>query len=465
MNEKVLEKSVAYIKDWLRFRYERDEMPGYVAAVSYKGKIILNEAYGYANLETKEKMTPDHIFRIASHSKTFTATAIMQLQEQGKLRIDDYVADYLAWLGVHPDPRWHKVTIRQLLSHGAGVIRDGEDGSYWSLNRPFPSEAQLQTELSSADLILDNNTAMKYSNYGYSLLGLVIQAVSGVAFNTYVVDNIIKPLHLKNTGPEYSDNISSPFVTGYTRRDYQKKRLPIAHIDTKGMSAATGFYSTTEDMCAYFHSHIVGTETILGNESKKEMQRTQWQAKRTGFKEDYGLGFEIDYIGERRTFGHGGGFPGQITKTLCDPEDQLIVIVLSNGIDSWSGYIAKNILKVIDYFQSNSTKTAKHDMKRFEGRFIALWSILDLVAMGDKMVTAYPNSWEPFEAANELSYIDDKTLKITKTDSFSSEGELVYFTYNSDGSIKSLTYAGDGTFMPEADYLKSVSEKKSIRVE
>lgn len=124
----------------------------------------MNEAYGYADLEKKTKLTPQHIFRIASHSKTFTATALMQLQEQGKLRIDDYVIDYLPWLKGHKDKRWQKITIRQLMSHGAGVIRDGLNADYWQLERPFPAQEELKGEILEADIDIDNNTKLKYSN-------------------------------------------------------------------------------------------------------------------------------------------------------------------------------------------------------------------------------------------------------------------------------------------------------------
>lgn len=82
-----------------------------MVAIVHRGIIIFNEAYGYANLENKEKLTINHIFRIASHSKTFTATAVMQLQEKGQLRIDDYVVDYLEWLKEHSDKRWQKLRL------------------------------------------------------------------------------------------------------------------------------------------------------------------------------------------------------------------------------------------------------------------------------------------------------------------------------------------------------------------
>jgi CubicO group peptidase (beta-lactamase class C family) len=240
MNQKALERALVYADGWLKYGYERGNLTGFVVAVSYKGKLLFSRAYGYANLEKKELMTPDNIFRIASHSKTFTATAIMQLQEQGLLKIDDKIVKYLPWLQEHKDKRWQKVTIRQLLSHGAGVIRDGLDQSYWSLGESFPEEKKFIENILATDLVLDTNIKMKYSNYGYTLLGLIIKAVSGQPYNEYVVKNIVEPLGLRQTGPELSNSVINKLVTGYSRLNDQKRRLPIMQIDTHVMSPATG---------------------------------------------------------------------------------------------------------------------------------------------------------------------------------------------------------------------------------
>ena len=184
---------------WLDFRYKRGELPGFVVAVSHQGKIIFNNAYGFSNLERKEKLKNNHIFRIASHSKTFTATAIMQLVEQGKISLNDKIVDYLPWLNEHRDKWFKSVTITQLLSHGAGVIRDGLDSDYWQLKNPFPDKAQFKKEILEADLVLNNNSHMKYSNYGYTLLGLIVEQVSGKSYKDFVTENIIAPLKLQNT--------------------------------------------------------------------------------------------------------------------------------------------------------------------------------------------------------------------------------------------------------------------------
>lgn len=467
MKKQALNHSVDYIKSWLQFRYEREEVPGFVVAIAHKGEILMNEAYGYADLENKTKLTPQHIFRIASHSKTFTATALMQLQEQRKLRIDDYVVDYLPWLNDHKDKKWQKITIRQLMSHGAGVIRDGINADYWQLERPFPTNEELKKEILEANVVIDNNTKLKYSNFGYSLLGMVIEAVSGKTYNEYVSENIVNSLGLRSTGPEYTAEIDDNLVTGYTRLETDRTRLPIAQIDTKSMAAATGFYSTSEDLCAYFTAHFIGSGKLLDDESKKEMQRVQWHAKTPGQDnhEDYGLGLELEHLKDRNTISHGGGFPGHITKSIADPKDELVVVVLTNCLGGPASVIAKSIYSIIDYFQDNTPKEQpKHDLSKFEGRYISLWSMTDIIATGDKVVAAYPDTWQPLshtESLETLEYVNNDTLKVTDTDSFYSEGELVRFNYK-DGEVESVNYNGT-TMWPETAWFKKQKQRKIVR--
>ncbi len=463
MNKKALDHSLQFIDSWLEFRYKRETIPGYVVAISYKGEVVFNKAYGYADLETKTELTPDHLFRIASHSKTFTATALMLLQEKGKLRIDDYVVDHLGWLKQNKDKRWQKVTIRQLMSHGAGVIRDGNSADYWQLERPFPSTEQLKREITESKLVIDNNTKLKYSNYGYSLLGCLIEAVSGEEYNAFVLKHIVRPLDLQNTGPEYTREVHNKLVTGYTREEFDKTRLPIAQVSTSAMSAATGFYSNAADLCKYFTAQMVGSGKLLDDESKKEMQRTQWHANTPGQQshEDYGLGLDIEFIGKRRTFGHGGGFPGHITKSIADPKDELVVVVLTNCLGGPASWIGKSIFGIIDYFQNNTPTTKpKHDLSRLEGRYINLWSMTNIVVTGDKVVATYPDTWEPLTQPETLEYVDDTTLKSVDTDSFNSEGELVKFNFK-DGKVETVIYNGT-TMWPEDAWLKKQRGRKVV---
>lgn len=460
MNKKDLEKAVKYIGSWLPFRFGRVEIPGMVVGIAHKGKIIFKGAYGYANLETKEKMTANHVFRIASLSKTFTATAIMQLQEQGKLRIDDYISDYLPWLKGHNDKRFQKISIRQLLSHGAGIIRDGNNADYWQLLREFPNEDEFIKEILQAKLIIDNNIKLKYSNYGYTLLGMVVAAVAKQPYNGYVQKNIVDVLGLKNTAPEISTNIRKSLATGYSRKDLNK-RLPIASADTRAMSSATGFCSTAEDMCVYFSAHNPQSRKLLGPESKKEMRRIQWRVENNEKPEEYyGLGLEVDYIDGNHLIGHGGGFPGYITKSFYDTKNDVVIVVLTNAIDGGAGAIAKGIYGVINKFDSKMEKP-KQEFSKFEGRFMDLWNLIDVVSVGNKIYAGYPNSWTPFKGAEELEYVDDKTLKVVKANSYSAESELVKYIFDAKNNITKVIYNGVSVF-PEDQYLKSIKSKKEI---
>lgn len=461
MNTEALDTAIRYINSWLAFRFSQLELPGFVVAIRHKDKLLYNQAFGCADLERKVAMRPEHIFRIASHSKMFTATAVLQLQEQGKLRLDEPAIVYAPWLKDHPDERWSNVTIRQLLCHGAGVIRDGLDCDYWAVERPFPDAEEFKHELLRAELVIENNTKLKYSNYGYTLLGVVIETASEQDYHQYVKQHIINPLRLSNTGPEYEKSMQDNLAIGYTRRDVNKRRLPIDHVDTRAMAAATGFCATAEDLCAFAAAHFWDSEQLLQLESKKEMQRIHWSGQFAGERDEYGLGFVIEDVDGRRLAGHSGGFPGYITKTVFDSKDELAVVVLTNCIDGEARDMNLGIVRVIDWFQKHHTDKSSHDLSRFEGRFMNLWGVIDIVSSGNRIIAAEPASWTPFKDAEELAYINENTLKITDASSFGSEDELIRYVFDKNGVVKKITKAGS-TKLPEREYMAKMKHRSVI---
>lgn len=295
---------------------------------------------------------------------------------------------------------------------------------------------------------------------------MVIESVSGKTYNDYVTEHIVHALGLKSTGPEYTADIDESLVTGYTRLESNRTRLPIAQIDTKSMAAATGFYSNAEDLCTYFAAQFVGSGELLDDESKKEMQRVQWHAKTPGQDnhEDYGLGFEIEYLKDRVTISHGGGFPGHITKSIADPKDELVVVVLINCMGGPASVISKSIFSIIDYFQDNTPKEKpKHDMSTFEGRYLNLWSMADIIVTGDKVAAAYPDTWQPLShpgGLESLEYVNETTLKVASTNSYHSEGELVRFNIK-DGKVETVTYNGT-TMWPAEVWFKKQQQRKQV---
>jgi D-alanyl-D-alanine carboxypeptidase len=446
MNADLVARLATFLKPWLKLRYDQIDWPGFAVAIGVDDRLVFNEAFGFANLEQKEKLTNDHLFRVASHSKTFTGTALMQLAAAGKVALDAPVVKYLPWLAEHKDKRFLEITTRQLLSHSAGVIRDGLDADCWQFKKPFPEAAALQAGTLDADLIFDSNIKMKYSNWGYGLLGLLVEAVSGVTYNEYVQKNIIEPLALKSTGPDVNAQIAPRLASAYSRMEADgaggRKRQPLdSGVDTRALAAATGFYSSAADLCAYFSAHVVGSGKLLDDASKKEMQRTQWPVTNSTFNQEYGLGLQVDLVGSRRVIGHAGGFPGMATRTLCDPSAKIVVSVLTNCIDADPTAVCRAIFAFFDYFESNEQvwarpqKSAEADHNRFEGRFVGLFKDMQIIAAGknasEKRYIAFnPGSWTPLADIEELSVAGAESLKMTRANGFSCEGEEVHFHFD-----------------------------------
>jgi D-alanyl-D-alanine carboxypeptidase len=151
-----LKPALDYIPQWLEYQMRESEQPGCVIAVVHKNQIVLERAFGYADLLGRVPLTPRHRFRVASHSKSFTAAGIMKLREEGKLGLDDRVAKHVE--GLHPDIA--AATIAQLLSHSAGIMRDGSDYDHWQDRRPFLDVAELRADLTAAPVI-EGNTRFK----------------------------------------------------------------------------------------------------------------------------------------------------------------------------------------------------------------------------------------------------------------------------------------------------------------
>src|ERR1700750_887518 len=128
-----LRAAIDYIGSSIEFQLIASQQPGCIIAIAHRGDVVAEHAFGSANLDTGEKLTPRHRFRVASHSKAFTAAAIMRLRERGRLKLDDAVGTYVK--GLHPQVA--SATLTQLLSHSAGLVRDGRDSGQLADTRSY----------------------------------------------------------------------------------------------------------------------------------------------------------------------------------------------------------------------------------------------------------------------------------------------------------------------------------------
>jgi len=146
--ERWLASALDYIPSWIDFQVRQLQQPGCLLAIVHDGKVVLEHATGLANLRTGEKLTPRHRFRIASHSKSFTAAGILKLRERKKLGLDDPVGKHVR--GLHRGVA--EVRLSQLLSHGAGITRDGDDAGWFVGRKPYPDKAKMMEILSAPPL-------------------------------------------------------------------------------------------------------------------------------------------------------------------------------------------------------------------------------------------------------------------------------------------------------------------------
>lgn len=433
--------AVKYLDSWLEFNFNDSRLPGMQVAISYGGKLVYSSAFGHANLESNEKLTKQHTFRVASHSKTFTATALMQLVESKRIALDDPVSQHLEWFISSSDSRMGKVTIRQLLNHTAGMIRDGEDADYWQLLRPYPNKEELQAYISKAKLIYPSDKRFKYSNYGYSYLGLLIEEVTGQSYGAYAHEHIISRLGLQSIGAELDEKAKNTLATGYGLELLNHPPKPFGHLSTNGMAAATGFYSNAEDLCSYFSAHFYGNDTLVTDASKRAMQKAEWESEKK--TEKYGLGMAAYKKSGWKLRGHGGGFPGFITSTKFDPEKKLVVSVLINSLSGPSEMITGAIINIIDSFHAKASSGSKADKthEKFTGRFYSKWGATDIVLAGSTLRAIRPRRWSDFQYSDRLKVVSANTLVIEDASGYESPGEQVVYAFDDD-RVKSLQYAG-----------------------
>jgi len=394
-------------------------------------------------------MTTENIFRIASHSKTITSTAIMQLYEAEKLSLDDKVSKHLNWFKSNKDERVTNITIRQLLNHTSGIARDGDNSDYWQLLCDFPDKDYLKKYISTCELFYDSDERFKYSNFGYGYLGLLIEAVSGLSYNDYMIKNVIKKLGLKSMQPDLVSETMDLLVGGYSWGMFDGKKKPYNHVKANALSPAAGFCSNAEDLCRFFAAHFYGNDILISDYSKRIMQHGSWK---TSHDDCYGLGMdEIDRNGWK-LYGHGGGFCGFKTNTRFDPKWQLAVSVMINTDSVNPRSICSSIIDMIDTYQQNSSydDEKRNKLARFEGRFYSsLGDVVDIKLVGDKLFAIDPLWWNDFSRAERLVLKDDSTLRIQHADGYSSPGEDLLYNFDANGRAEMIKYAGY-TMLPKS---------------
>jgi len=469
---KWLDAALDYLPRWLEFQLNELQQPGCTFAVSHRGETLLECAFGFADLERKERMTPKHRFRVASHSKSFTAAGVMKLVEARKLRLDAPVGKYVD--GLHPDVAVR--TLRQLLSHGGGVHRDGHDSRQWDMGRPFLSERELRADLATAPT-LKADVRFKYSNHAFGLVGLAIEAATGEPYVPWIRREVVRAAGLAHTEPDVALAIRRkptgarrpkgspattrvPFANGYSMRTPLGRRPIGRDLSTHALAAATGFVSTAADLVKYFDQlDPLSPRSFLSVKSRRTMTTARLDIPGIPAGRQYGLGIARGRVGKTEWFGHGGAFPGYLTRTSVIPSERVTFSILSNAIDGMAPVWADVIVDMFATFARRGAPTGS--ARRWTGRWWNAWGVSDLVPMGDRVLLARPIQLNPFVAATELEVRGDRG-RIVVADGYGTYGESTRLVRGRGGRATEL-WLGGGQLLPEDTFVAAFRRRTAKR--
>lgn len=355
--------------------------PGGVVVVLENNNILYSGSYGYANLEWNISNAMDIKYRIGSLTKSFTAIAILQLEEEKKLTLQDAVKTWLPDVDID-----ERVTISHLLSHTSGIQSNKKELEF------LPGER------------------MNYSNYGYILLGQIISKCSGISYDEFIKQHIFIQLGMNDSGYEHSNSIISRKASGY--RFVQNGVIPAPYIDMEGPGAAGGLYSTASDLIL-FEKALSGNSGI--NKSLLEKAFTPYKLN-NGQESTYGFGWMLrNYKGWRKV-SHGGDIEGFNCYFAHFPDHQRSVIVLQNvkmQLGAPWAEAGKLVNLIVDFLWENELQKEVQNVtgiKVSDDKLNLLTGVYELENAPAEMI-AIMGSKLTVTTEGGVLYVQDKTTK------------------------------------------------------
>lgn len=292
------------------------------ALVAENGKVIYKGAFGMANMEWNIPNTPETTFRLGSITKQFTATLTLQLVEQGKIKLDGKISDYL------PDYRkdiGEKVTIHHLLTHTSGIPSyTGLPNFFENVSRNPYKVADFVKQYASGNLEFEPGTKFAYNNSGYFLLGAIIEQVTGKPYEQVLREKILDPAGMKNTGYDHHGTLIPKRASGYSNTPDGYTNA--AYLDMSIPYAAGSMYSTVEDL--FLWDQALYTDKLLSAQSKELMFKP--------FLDDYAYGWVVSNAAFKQNdqpvqiIRHGGGINGFATLLVRLVSQKHFIVVLDN---------------------------------------------------------------------------------------------------------------------------------------
>ncbi len=320
------------LNSWL----EKARLPGVAAGIVRGPSLAWSAGYGFADIESRRRPDNLTISRVASVTKTFTTLAILQLRDDGLLTLEDPLVLHIPeFSAAGPRAgRLEDVTVRRMLTHRAGLATEPPLSGWETLD--FPSMTAILNVMPQVEVVIPQDSAFKYSNFAFGLLGEVVARLSGRPYIEYVRENILGPLGMTLTGFDLTPEMKPHFATPYRASEHEDypRTAPYAHL--KGLAAAGQLHSNVRDLAKWvsFQFRTDGGDRdpqkgqVLDGTSLEEMHRPvyvepDWSAGQA-------LGWRVTRIGDRVFHGHGGGIHGFASQVSFNKPSKTGVIVLAN---------------------------------------------------------------------------------------------------------------------------------------
>ena len=446
-----IKSAINLLELWLDAQRDYEQLPGISLAIIHDQELVWSGGFGYSDLEKKSPAISSTIYSICSLSKLFTSIAIMQLRDNGLLRLDDPVEEHLSYFKIMQNPDETPITIQNLLTHSSGLPRD-LDATYWCCDYEFPTQEEIIENISNLTPQHSVNTYFNYSNIGMAILGQVIEKLSKKDYSEYITENIIIPLGLTDTQPKMpEDSKKSRLATGYSSLTRKHVRDKLSFFQGNGLTPAMGFSSTVEDLAKFaswqFRLLTNGGSEVLSANTLHEMHRIHWINK--DLQTYWGLGFNA-FRNYGKTFvGHSGGCPGYRTHLLIDTEDKFAAVCMINACGVTQELYtlrAYNIFAPVIKEALSSPYNEEQDnaeLHKYVGTYDSqpwMGESAVLIWKGKLAILSLPTEY-PLSGMKELKHIEGNKFRRIRDD-----GELaeeVIFETDSDGKVISMRSQGD----------------------
>ena len=321
------------------------QLPAVAIALVDDQRVVWSEGFGFEDAAHKVPTTTDTEFRVGSVSKLFTDIGIMQLVDSGRLNLDAPITQYLP--SFHPaNPFGTPITLRQLMSHRAGLVREPPVGHYFDTSEPS-LEATIDS-LNETSLVYAPGTQTKYSNAGVATVGYVLQTISGTSYADYLKQAVLLPMGMTHSSfkpePQVTRHLAVAQMWSYDGLNFTAPNFQL------GEGPAGCMYSTVGDLARFlsvlFAAGNSGTSQVISARSINEMWTPQFD---TDSPNQFGLGFLLQRFHGERMIGHGGAIYGFATQVAALPDRKLGVIVIStaDGTNAVVNHIAGDALSLM----------------------------------------------------------------------------------------------------------------------